>query len=172
VKPSAERIATPWRCRHCRALFLAHPDRRGGTVFRGGVTSASYAELMELEYRASSHRAALCHDDLEQLKRCVPTLTCQNHRRSERHSVAALVNVYPLGDDFRLLGSSALGCTVDVSCGGLSLVHPEPIEASYFLVEFLIAGQPLPPVIFQPMRCSRIGSSYAVAGEFVSRAEF
>lgn len=75
-------------------------------------------------------------------------------------------------EDFRISGLPATAYTIDVSSGGLSILHPEPTTAPYFAVDFPLSNLDIPTVIFKPTRCSRLGSAYAVAGSFVCRVLF
>ena len=172
VRPTATLDASPWQCRSCLAIFLATPERRAGSLFRGGVIAAGYSEVFQpVEMYRSPRHAELSNEDVQQLKRCTPSRSDvpSNLRRSERHAIVVPVSVLSLEEDFRVSGVPATAYTIDVSSGGLSLLHPEPTIAPYFAVDFSQASTQIPPVIFRPKRCARLGSAYAVAGEFVCR---
>lgn len=174
VRPSAQLDASPWRCRGCGALFLASPERRGGSLFRGGLLRASFSDVFPpANVLAHERRAELSAHDLDQLKRCMPTehASVREVRLTERYPVVTSVSVLAVEEDFRVSGKVATAYTIDVSCGGLSILHPEPTTAPYFAVDFALSSLRIPSVIFRPMRCSRLGSAYAVAGEFVCRLE-
>lgn len=85
--------------------------------------------------------------------------------------MATGISIVAVEHDFRIVGMPVSGCTIDVSCGGLSLLHPEPTTAPFFAVEFSQSKFLIPPVLFRPTRCWRLTSAYAVAGEFVCRIE-
>ena len=175
VRPCATLDASPWRCRGCGSLFLATPERREGSLFRGGILSAGYSDVFQpSEIYRGLHRAELSREDIEQLIRCMPSRSAvqSDHRQGDRYSIAAPVTVLSLEDDFRIVGVPATAYTIDVSCGGLSLLHPEPTISPYFAVDFTQASLHIPPVIFQPKRCSRLGAAYAVAGAFVCRVNW
>ncbi len=175
IRPAATLDASPWRCRGCRSIFLATLERRAGSLFRGGVTAASYSDVFQpIEMYRSPRRAVLSDDDVQQLKRCTPPRSdgAADLRQTGRHAVVAPVSVLPLEEDFRISGVPATAYTIDVSCGGLSLLHPEPTIAPYFAVEFSLASAQIPPVLFRPKRCARLGSAYSVAGEFVCRLNY
>jgi len=175
LQPSAVLDASPWKCRTCGSIFLATPERREGSLFRGGVIAAGYSDVFPpLEFSGDLRRATLLHADVMQLKRCMPPRSEVQHdlRQGVRHPIAAPVTVLSLEEDFRILAAPATAYTIDVSCGGLSLLHPEPTTAPYFAVDFSLASLSIPPVIFRPKRCSRLGAAYAVAGEFVCRVNY
>lgn len=175
VRPTATLDASPWKCRNCGAIFLAALERRGGSLFRGGVTAATYSDIFQpIEMYRSPRGAVLSNEDVQQLKRCTPSRSegASNNRQGERHAIAVPVSVLSLQEDFRVSAVPASAYTIDVSCGGLSLLHSEPTIAPYFAVEFSLASTQIPPVIFRPTRCARLGSAYSVAGEFVCRLNY
>lgn len=174
VRPHATLPASPWRCRNCGAVYLAALERREGSHFRGGVLPATYSEaFFPATLQGRFRRAALSPEDILQLKRCIPNAVSEDpsRRHQPRHAVATGISILAVEHDFRIVGMPASGCTIDVSCGGLSLLHPEPTTAPYFAVDFSPSHSLIPPVLFRPTRCWRLTSAYAVAGEFVCRIE-
>lgn len=173
VRPSATIPAMPWRCRQCGVIYLAAPERRNGSVFRGGVTPAIHADVFP-QNLFDGERAELSTEDVRQLKLCLPASECRasDVRRAPRHLIATPISVIAIEEDFGVAGPPATAYTIDVSSGGLSILHPEPTTAPYFAVDFALSQVEMPTVIFKPIRCSRLGSAYAVAGAFVCRVEF
>lgn len=136
-----------------------------GKLLRSFPTTGTYGE---------PRRTELSDEDVLQLKRCTPARSeaPTEVRHEPRYSIAAPVTVLSLEDDFRIVGVPATAYTIDVSCGGLSLLHPESTTAPYFAVDFSPSSLRIAPVIFQPRRCSRLGGAFPVAGRFVCRVNY
>lgn len=175
VKPNRALPATPWRCIRCSAIILANPQRRDGSEFRGGVRRADFFEIYERsspQYLASPSR--LSDEDIKQLRDCVECSQLPEHelRQSPRFAIAAALSVVPLNGKFGVSGPPAVAYSIDVSTGGMAILHPEPTGASLYAIEFIDPILKVPPVILRPIRCSRLGNGFAIAGDFVCRIDY
>lgn len=93
-------------------------------------------------------------------------------RQSKRYAVAVPLTVVDLDEQFCVRSSPKFAYSIDISTGGMAMLHPEPTAASLYAVEFLDAALSIPPVILRPIRCSKLGHGYAVAGDFVCRVDY
>src|SRR5690349_18988532 len=67
VRPSASLDASPWRCRNCGVLYLASPERREGSLFRGGVLVANFSDVFQpVGIYGGPRPALLSNDDVQQ----------------------------------------------------------------------------------------------------------
>lgn len=178
-RPSAAEPATCWRCRACGTLYLAAPELREGSIFRGGISLASDADVFGRGAIAMSGANLLSGVELQHLDRLThDNLYAQQglcdaevQRRAQRFKLTTAVTVIPLADDFQIVGFPARALTLDISCGGVALLHKSPIEGNLLAVDFAPSGTALPAVILHATRCARTGSGYTISGEFLCRVE-
>lgn len=127
---------------------------------------------MQPQLLASPSR--LSDEDIAQLRSCTECIALPEHelRKSPRYSVAAAISIVSLNERFGVAGLPAIAYSIDISTGGMALLHPEPTGAPLYAIEFLDNMLNIPPVILRPIRCSRLGHGFAIAGEFVCRVDY
>jgi hypothetical protein len=172
-RPTSTVPASPWKCRRCDSVYLASPQLRDGSVFFAGTRPAFYFDVVDDAASRMRRPAELSRDDVNQLKRCL--LNCgveSDARRHKRFAVAIPVNVIPLSEDCQIVGGPARALTIDISAGGIAVMHPEDAANSMFAIDFSPSNVNLTPVVMRKLRSTPIGSAFAIAGEFVSRIEY
>jgi len=110
-------------------------------------------------------------DELKRLHECLTHFVHDGpeSRRQQRYPVVTRVQVLPLSEDLRVVGFPMNAVTLNVSAGGLALLHTQPLDQPYLAVDFSGVGDTLPPVILKKLRVTQVGASYQCSGEFLSR---
>ena len=149
-------------------------QRKGGSEFHGGVRPAHFRQIYSrLPLQSLVLPCRLSDEDIRQLRNCgVRELRAHDLRMSTRYAISAPLTAISLNEKFAVTGEPAVGYSIDISTGGLAILHPAPTTAPLYAIEFLDASLNIPPVILRPIRCSRLGSGYAIAGEFVCRVDY
>lgn len=175
LKPNRRASAAPWQCVRCGTIILAIPQRRDGSEFHGGIRRADFRQVFSrgpIESLISPSR--LSDEDIQRLRNCTACTELPEHelRQSQRYAIAAPVTIVPLNSRFGVAGAPALAYSIDISTGGMAILHPEAATAAIYAVEFVDPSLNIPPVILRPLRCSQLGDGYAIAGEFVCRVDY
>lgn len=150
-------------------------QRKGGSEFHGGVRPAHFRQIFSrLPLQSLVLPSRLSDEDIRQLRNCAECVELPAHdlRKSTRYAISAPLTAISLNEKFAVTGEPAVGYSIDISTGGLAILHPAPTSAPLYAIEFLDASLNIPPVILRPIRCSRLGSGYAIAGEFVCRVDY
>jgi hypothetical protein len=111
--------------------------------------------------------------DINRLDRFVsdPAPRVNDQRKRWRYRITAPITVVPLAEDLQVTGSAVPAYTIDISLGGLSLLHKSPVDTSLIAVDFAPCGWPNVAVILESTRCSRLGQAYTVSGRLLCRVE-
>lgn len=174
-KPDRRASAAPWQCLRCGSIFLAAPQRRDGSEFHGGIRRADFNAIYQQQapwFDLTPSR--LSEEGIAQLRNCTDCVQLPDHelRQAQRYAVSVPLTVIALDERFSVAGPPTLAYSIDVSAGGMSLLYPDPTNAPLYAIEVIDAAIRLPPVILRPVRCSRLGQGYSVAGEFICRVDY
>ncbi len=175
VKPTRHLAAAPWQCLRCGSVLLASPQRRDGSEFHGGVRRSDFRTIYNsVAPRADVSPSHLSDEDIKQLRNCTKSVELPSHelRQSQRYAVAVPLNVVTLNEKFCVTSPPQIAYSIDISTGGMSLLYPKATEAALYAVEFADGFLNIPPVILRPIRCSRLGNGFAIAGDFVCRVDY
>jgi hypothetical protein len=156
-------------------VFLASAQERDGKPFSAGTRAAFYFEVLGEFAHAMAERAAeISEQDVLRLRECLadgfrerPEL-----RRHRRFPLSAPVTVLPLSSDLRIVDEVCVAIAINVSAGGLAVLHGRPIEQPYFAVDFSQGSTVLAPVLLEKLRTRTAGGAFEIAGKFVSRIEY
>jgi len=93
----------------------------------------------------------------------------EERRRDARIPVSVPVMVQPLDGQFRTLGDPFMATTLNISKGGMSLLHTRHVSEPYIALEFTLPGQHRRQAVLRVLRSHCIGLFYAVAGAFETK---
>lgn len=173
-RPTPKSPASAWRCRRCRALFLASAQERDGKPFSAGTRAECYFDVIcDLVSDTLEETREISEQDVLRLRECLQEDAGErpNARKHARHAIVAPVTVLALSSDLRVIGEPLGAIAVNVSAGGLAIIHSRPIEEPYFAVDFSRGGAALTPVVLKKLRSREVGDAFEIAGKFVSRIE-
>ncbi|QDT73297.1 hypothetical protein I41_24860 [Lacipirellula limnantheis] len=175
LKPNRTTRASPWQCLRCGTIMLATVERKGGAEFHGGVRPAHFRQIYSrLPLQSLVLPCRLSNEDIRQLRNCAECAELRAHdlRTSTRYAISAPLTAISLNEKFAVTGEPAVAYSIDISTRGLAILYPAPTTAPLYAIDFLDSSLNVPPVILRPIRCSRLGSGYAIAGEFVCRVDY
>lgn len=92
-----------------------------------------------------------------------------DHRTDRRWNLAIPVMAIPLDDSHQPVGEPASMITRDISTGGISLLHTQPIPTQFLLVKLDAPILQSTELIVRILRTRTIGVYTEIAGEFVAR---
>jgi predicted RNA-binding Zn-ribbon protein involved in translation (DUF1610 family) len=170
--PTTDSPASAWLCRRCGSVFFARCQEKDGQPFSAGTRLVSYFEVMKaINVHIDRGASSIPQKDVQRLVQCLATKTFNGRegRKQKRHPVAAPVTVVPLGADLRVAGQPARVMTINISSGGVALVHARRIVEPYLAIDFSASGVDLLPVILQVKRVRTLASAFEVAGKFLCR---
>jgi hypothetical protein len=132
-------------------------------------TPTSFVPPMEATRDAATPLVSA--ENVQQLLTCLSggDYSGQERRRHQRHAVTAPVVALPLAADYHIDGDSVRMTTTNLSLGGAALIHTEPINAPYLVLDFSAAGEELLQVVLQILRMRSIGAFFEIGGQFIGR---
>lgn len=175
LKPNRTTRARPWQCLRCGTIILATVERKSGSEFHGGVRPAHFRQIYSrLPVQSIAVPSRLSDEDIRRVRNCAECVELPAHemRNSTRYAITAPLTVVSLNEKFAVTGLPAIAHSIDISTGGMAILHPAPTTAPLYAIEFMDASLSISPVILRPVRCSRLGSGYVIAGEFVCRVDY
>jgi hypothetical protein len=170
--PTVDSPASAWLCRRCGSVYFARCQEREGKPFSAGTRQVSYYEVMKaINVHIDGRLSPVSQKDVQRLVQCLAARDYRGRevRKQRRFPVAAPVTVVPLGADLRVSGQPARVMTINVSGGGMALVHSRRIVEPYLAIDFAASGVDLLPAVLQVSRVRTLASAFEVAGSFVSR---
>ncbi len=103
----------------------------------------------------------------------VDQLTAGRNPRRERHSeprftIAVVVEVQPVDDDFKPAGEAFQAVTRDISPSGIGITHNQSVESKFLALRLTNPeGEQLQTAV-EVLRCQQVGSMYDIGGKFVT----
>jgi ribosomal protein L37AE/L43A len=170
VPPRPKTTARIWTCNGCESVFFG-AENEDVTEGLSPLKDASRIAVDALTEGGKSVRAQL----VSQSHRLVEGLVADAYRGVERRSharypVAAPVTGIPLSADFRVVGPALAMMTLNLSSGGIALIHKQACEAPYFALDFADAGLGVLQILLRVLRTSDIGLQHVTAGDFLEHA--
>jgi hypothetical protein len=153
-------------------VYFARCQEKDGKPFSAGTRLVSYFEVMKaINVHIEGRTSPIPKKDVERLVQCLASRTYNGReaRRQKRFPVAAPITVVPLGADFRVSGQPARVMTINVSGGGVAIVHTRRIVEPYLAIDFSASGVDLLPAVMQVTRVRTLASAFEVAGKFTTR---
>jgi hypothetical protein len=170
--PTSDSPASAWLCRRCGSVYFARSQEKDGKPFSAGTRVVSYFEVMKaINVHLEGRVTPLPEKDVQRLVQCLAakSFSGREARRQKRHPVAAPITLVPLSPDYRVAGQPARVMSINVSAGGIALVHSRRIVEPFLAIDFSASGVDLLPAILQVTRVRTLATAYEVAGRFVSR---
>ena len=170
--PTPDSPASAWLCRRCGSVYFARCQEKDGKPFSAGTRLVSYFEVMKaINVHIEGKSSPIAKKDVERLVQCLSSRSFNGKeiRRQKRFPVAAPITVVPLSADFRVAGQPARVMTLNVSGGGVAVVHTRRIAEPLLAIDFSASGVELLPAVMQVTRVRTLASAFEVAGKFVSR---
>jgi len=93
----------------------------------------------------------------------------EERRKEPRVAVSVPALAQPLDAHYRTTGDPFMGTTLNVSQGGLALLHTRHVPQPYMAIEFTLPGQQLRQAVLRVLRSRCIGLFYEIAGSFETK---
>lgn len=159
--------AVVWGCKTCGAIYFggAEEEDESHGVLPIDTTDANQCIAPVAAARESSPANVECL--IASLASSEETVS--DRRRHQRHPVVIPLIAVPLGRDFQMAADPFPLATANLSLGGASLIHRQPVDAPYLVLDFTVAGGELLQVVLKVIRVRRVGPIYEIAGEFIDQ---
>ncbi len=92
-----------------------------------------------------------------------------DRRPRPRTPITIAVPTLPLDGRLRPIHDPLMMVTRNISCGGIALVHTQPLIAEYLAVELPLPDKQRFQVVAEVLRMRLVGSLYEYGGRFVTR---
>jgi hypothetical protein len=170
VPPRPKTTARIWTCNGCASVFFG-AENEDATDGLSPLHDAGRIAVDALTEGGNSVRAQL----VSQSQRLVEGLVADVYRGADRrihtrYPVAAPVTGIPLSADFRVVGRALAMMTLNLSSGGVALIHKQACEAPYYALDFADAGFGVLQILLRVLRTSDIGLQHVTAGDFLNHA--
>jgi hypothetical protein len=156
-------------------VFRASPQLREGRRFTAGTRAAFYFDVIgDAVQRPAAAPVGISAQDVVRLRQCLtqPIGDRPEARRHRRHPVLAAVTLIPLSQDLRIVDVPSAAIAVNVSAGGLAILHNSLLTTPFLAVDFSLAHAALSPVVLEKVRTRKVGEAHEIAGKLISRIEY
>lgn len=92
-------------------------------------------------------------------------------RRAPRYRLAAEVRAVPLDDQYRRIGEPFVAWSVNISTGGICLIHTRPLDAPYLLIVLGQGQSAKTRLVVRIRHCHRLSRFYQIGCEFLARSD-
>ncbi len=161
--PSDGEKGIDWLCVACGSHIYglmrdgcSDMERRAARPARMEFTREDLAPVPDGRYSAISRVIERRHEGEER-------------RKDARIKVNVPVLAQPLDESFRTSGNAFVATTLNVSKGGLALIHTRHVPQPCMAVEFKLPGQQRRQAVIRVLRSECIGIFYEIAGSFETK---
>ncbi len=92
----------------------------------------------------------------------------KERRKEPRYSVATIVEVQPLDEEFQSQGDVFQVVTRDISASGIGILDSRPVNCKYLAVQLTSPEGRQMQMVMEVLRCQPMGNIYDIGGKFVT----
>jgi hypothetical protein len=167
IRPAKdEEWSVTWLCKKCQTQYRGHLDGTLAQTLRENIAISKFPiDWSRLQHPPTTITTAI--------NAWMPTPYVGEERRAEtRMRITMPVAVVPVDDAFKPVGPPALLITRDISVGGICLLHDEPLQPKYLVVDLPAKDtEESLQLVVEILRCRAVDTLFEIAGRFVMRSE-
>ena len=159
LAPTISRPAKCWLCDRCGSAYFAVRTEKHRRASETHARPVVYDQVIEAATIETDDKP-VPRRELNDVLRYLASLEtgASEKRRQPRYPIAIPVRGLPLDRNFRVTGAAMELTTINLSCGGASLINARPCEAAFLAVDLSRAGLGVVQALLEVLRvrpCSR-----------------